>query len=212
MQLELPKRLRIKAGAMGISGVDVGSNDDNFWVWSKFKLPNQKPAIFYANHEQFKFANSSVRQAIPLEPVWLLEGLGLIQFDAEDRHVLEPSLTQEGHLKLKTWRQTPSGMNHRSTLLHPQTGVILQQSLYNSPLNNNKYELIAYTNSTDHKSFPTQGISLPRKIEMHLFSNGQEATMVIEPSDFKFDSLFGDPNQMWAMPSPDGVPAIDLTR
>ena len=77
MQLELPRRLRIKAGVMGVSqfGVDVGSNEQDFWVWTKVNLPNQKPAIFHASHEGFKNAQTSVRQAIPLEPVWLLDCL-----------------------------------------------------------------------------------------------------------------------------------------
>ena len=62
MQLELPRRLRIKAGVMGVSqfGVDVGSNDQDFWVWTKVNLPNQKPAIFHASHEGFGNALSLI--------------------------------------------------------------------------------------------------------------------------------------------------------
>ena len=209
MQLELPRRLRIKAGVMGVSqfGVDVGSNDQDFWVWTKVNLPNQKPAIFHASHEGFRNANSKVRQAIPLEPVWLLEGLGLIQFEATDKHQLDPKLTREGYLRLVSTRQTPNGANYRVTLVHPRQGIVLQQALYN-----NQLQRIAYTDSIDYKSFPKQGVSLPEKIEMHLFSNGQKTKMVIEASDYQFDSLYGDPMQMWSLPQPDGVPAIDLTK
>ena len=209
MQLELPRRLRIKAGVMGVSqfGVDVGSNDQDFWVWTKVNLPNQKPAIFHASHEGFGNASSAVRQAIPLEPVWLLEGLGLIQFEATDFHELDPNLTAEGHIRLVTTRQTSNGQIYRTTLLHAQQGIILQQALYNS-----RGERIAYTNSEEYKSYPKQGIVLPQKIVMHLSSNGQESKMVIETSDYSFDSLYGDPRQMWALPQPDGVPSIDLTR
>ena len=208
MQLELPRRLRIKAGVMGVSqfGVDVGSNNRDFWVWTKVNLPNQKPAIFHASHEGFRNANSSVRQAIPLEPVWLLEGLGLIQFERGDVHQ-GPELTPEGNLKLYSIRQTPNGRNIRVTLIHPKNGTVLQQALYDS-----QNRLLAYTDSMDYKSFPKQGVSLPEKIEMHLFSNGQKSKMVIEASDYQFDSLYGDPIQMWALPKPNGVPAIDLTK
>ena len=206
MQLELPKRLRIKAGAMGISGVDVGSNEDYFWVWSKLNLPNQKPAVFYAQHEAFQDANSAIRQAIPLEPVWLLEGLGLIEFEPTDTHVLERRPTPEGFLKIITTRSTPNGTSYRATLIHPQQGNVLQQAMYDS-----NYQRIAYTNSKDYKSFPELGISLPQTIEMYLSANGQQSKMVIELSDMRFDSLFGDPKQMWSMPQPAGVPLIDLT-
>jgi len=208
MQLELPKRLRIKAGVMGVSqfGVDVGSNEQNFWVWTKVNLPRQKPAIFHATHEGFAQADSTVRNAIPLEPVWLLEGLGLIDFDANTVHQ-GPVLSREGYLQLYSITQTPNGRNVRVTLVHPQYGTVLQQSLYDQ-----ENRLIAYTDSLEYRSFPQQGTSLPEKIVMYLFQNGQQAKMVIEASDFQFDSLYGDPNQMWAMPRPEGIESIDLTQ
>lgn len=208
MQLELPRRLRIKAGVMGVSqfGVDVGSNNQDFWVWTKVNLPNQKPAIFHASHEGYRLASSSVREAIPLEPVWLLEGLGLIKFDAAEVHQ-GPDLSPEGYLRLYTIRNTPNGRNIRVTLVHPQHGTILQQALYD-----HQNRLIAYTDSLEYKSFPKLGTSLPEKIDMYLFRNGQQAKMVIEASDYQFDSLYGDPNQMWALPTPNGVQAVDLTK
>lgn len=207
MQLELPRRLRIKAGVMGVSqfGVDVGSNNLDFWVWTKVNLPNQKPAILHSSHEGFKNANSTIRQAIPLEPVWLLEGLGLVQFEQGDVHI-GPDVTPEGFLRLITVRRTPRGQIARVTLVNAKNGTIVQQALYDS-----QNQRIAYTNSTEYKYFSKKGAALPEKIEMHLFQNGQETKMTIEASDFQFDSLYGDPNQMWSMPTPKGVQAIDLS-
>lgn len=208
MQLELPKRLRIKAGVMGVSqfGVDVGSNEQDFWVWTKVNLPRQKPAIFFASHEGYKQVASTARNAIPLEPVWLLEGLGLIEFESTDVH-RGPELTPEGFLRLYSMRQTPSGRNIRVTLIHPQQGTIQQQALYDS-----QNQLIAYTDSKDYRSFPERGISLPEKIEMYLFQSGQQTKMVIETSDYQFDSLYGDPNQMWGMPQPEGIQSVNLVQ
>jgi hypothetical protein len=209
MQMELPRRLRVKAGVMGVSqfGVDVGSNDEHFWVWTKVNLPNQPPAIFHATHEGFKKNQSAVRQSIPLEPVWLFEGLGLIQFESTDVHQ-GPFATPEGFLKLYTTRKTGTGRTIRVTTFHPQQGIILQQALYGD-----RNELIAYTDSLDYKSWPERNISLPQKIEMHLFQNGQEAgKMVIEASDYEFDSLYGNPAQMWSLPQPQGVQSIDLLQ
>ena len=208
MQLELPKRLRIKAGVMGVSqfGVDVGSNENNFWVWTKVNLPRQKPAIFYASHEGYKQVAASARSAIPLEPVWLLEGLSLIAFEETDVHQ-GPEVTPEGYLRLYSMRKTPSGHNTRVTLIHPQQGTVLQQSLYDA-----QNRLIAYTNSTNYRTFADRNLSLPEKVEMYLFQHGQQVKMVIETSDYQFDSLFGDPNQMWSMPQPEGIQSVDLTQ
>ena len=221
MQLELPRRLRIKAGVMGVSqfGVDVGSNNQDFWVWTKVNLPNQKPAIFHSSHEGFKNANSRVKQAIPMEPVWLLEGLGLVQFERGDVHI-GPNITPEGFLRLITVRQTAGRQTARATLVHAKNGTIVQQALYvrQTPQREQTisegppWSRIAYTNSTEYKYFPKKGAALPEKIEMYLTQNGQETKMVIEASDFQFDALYGDPNQMWSMPTPKGVQAIDMSK
>lgn len=211
MQMELPRRLRVKAGVMGVSGVDVGSNDDLFWVWTKVNLPNQRPTIFHATHEGFRANQSALRQAIPLEPVWLIEGLGLLQFEPTDTHQ-GPFVTPEGFLELYTTRQTDTGKTLRVTTVHRQQGIVLQQALY-VKRDEVSYDLIAYTVSKDYKSWPDRGISLPQKIEMHLFQNGQAAgKMVIEPSDYRFDSLHGAPAQMWGLPQADGVDSVDLLR
>lgn len=208
MQMELPRRLRVKAGVMGVSqfGVDVGSNNDLFWVWTKVNLPGQRPAVFYSTHEDFKNSSSQIRQAIPLEPVWLVEGLGLIEFLPGDVHH-GPIKSPDGFLKLYTVRQTASEKTTRVITLHPTQGVVLQQALYDD-----KQNLIAYTNTSKYRWFQERRISLPENIDMFLLQGGQRMKMAIEFSDFKFDSLFGDPDLMWTVKPPADVPTIDLSK
>ncbi len=207
-QLELPKRLRVKAGVMGVDqfGVDVGSNDDIFWVWTKVNLPNQKPAVFYASHEDFKSRNSQIRSTIPLEPVWLVESLGLIDFEPNDQHS-GPVPTAEGFLSFATVRNTANGKTTRITTLHPTQGLILQQALYDSG-----GSLIAYTDSKNYRWDSQRQIALPKNVDMYLYQGGQRAKMAIEFGDFDFDSLFGDPDQMWSIQPPANVPTIDLSK
>ena len=208
MQLELPKRLRVKAGVMGVSqfGVDVGSNDDMFWVWTKVNLPNQKPAVFYASHDDFAKRSGQIRGSIPLEPVWLVESLGLIDFQDTDVHH-GPMPTPEGFLKLFTVRNTASGKTTRVTTIHPTQGLVLQQALYDSQNN-----LIAYTDSRNYKWYAEHGISLPQNVDMYLYQGAQRARMAIDFGDFEFDTLFGDPNQMWTIRPPANIQTIDLSK
>ena len=207
LQLERPRRLRVKAGLLGVSelGVDVGSNDDLFWVWTKVNLPNQRPAIFYAAHEAFRRSNSHLRQAIPLEPVWLIEALGLIEFEPGDVHK-GPFPTPEGRLRLLTTRMTPRGPQTRVSLVNRQ-GLIEQQSMYDAD-----NQLIAYSNSLEYKTYASESVSLPQKIEMHVFQQGQDVKMIVESGDYQINSLYGDPQRMWAMPDPRGVEKIDIAE
>lgn len=208
LQVEFPDRLRMKAGVLGASelGVDVGSNAEEFWIWSKAQLPGQPPAFYHANH--LAFARSPIRQSIPLEPKWLIEAIGLPNFSPTDVHY-GPTQTPGGRMKLLTVHQTASGPQTRVTLLSNGSGLIQQQAMYDA---NNR--LIAYTNSTNYKNYPEQNLSLPQTVELHVLQpDGQTLKIEVDLGTFAINSLYGDPNKMWARPTPPaGVRTIDLTQ
>ncbi len=209
IQIERPLRLRLKAGVLGVDqmGVDVGSNDDLFWIWTRAAIGGQAPTLMYAFHEQFKRSSGAVRQAIPLEPSWLINALGLVEFSKGDFHQ-GPLLTAQGRLKLITVSNAQSGRQYRITLIDAARGLIEQQSIYDENRN-----LIAYTNSTGYKYYPEHNVSLPNQIEMHLFtSDGQEQELTVTTSGYNINSLFGDPQRMWTMPQPANVQRIDLSQ
>ena len=212
LQIEFPDRVRMKAGFAGMSemGVDVGSNSENFWIWSKADLPGQPPAMYFARHDEFE--RSPVRQAIPLEPKSLIDALGLIEFRPSDVHH-GPMLAAGGRMKLFTIRQTPAGPQTRVTLFSSTTGIIEQQAVYDAA-----NQLIAYSNSSDYKNYPEHQISLPQRIELHMIQpDGQDVKIVADLGNFSIGTptakaLYGDPDKMWTMPNPAGVPKIDLAR
>jgi len=209
IQIERPLRLRLKAGVLGVDqmGVDVGSNDDLFWIWTRVPIPGQSPTLMYAFHEQFKRSSGAVRQAIPLEPSWLISALGLVEFSNDDFHE-GPLPNAQGRLKLVTVSNANSGRQYRITLIDASHGLIEQQSIYDENRN-----LIAYTNSTDYRFYPQHNVSLPNKIEMHLYTaDGQEQELTLTTNGFNVNSLFGDPQRMWTMPQPANVQKIDLSQ
>ena len=207
LQIERPLRLRLKAGVLGVDqmGVDVGSNNDLFWIWTRVPIPGQAPTLMFAYHEQFKRSSGALRQAIPLEPSWLINALGLVEFSPNDFHE-GPTTTPQGRLRLVTVSNAPAGRQYRITIIDPQSGLIEQQSIYDE-----KRNLVAYTNSTRYQFYPQHSVSLPNKIEMHLFTEGQEQKLTLTTAQFNINSLFGDPNRMWAMPQPANVQRIDLS-
>ena len=54
---ERPGRFRLKAGSIAGPELDLGSNDELFWLWVR---RNQPPAVYFCRHSQF--ANSNIRQ------------------------------------------------------------------------------------------------------------------------------------------------------
>ena len=207
LQMERPGRMRLKAGLLGVSemGVDVGSNDQLFWVWVRASIPGERPAIYYAKHDQWQ--NSPIQRSLPLDPAWLIDGTGLAEFKPTEQHE-GPFSDGDGRLKLITFRQTGSGRQTRVTLIDPKSAQIEQQAVYDA---NNR--LLAYTNSTDYRVHQETGVNLPHRIEMHVYQNGgQEVKMVVEAADYSINALYGDPQKMWGMPTPGDVPAINLAE
>jgi hypothetical protein len=205
LQVERPDRLRLKAGLMGVSdlGIDVGSNAEQFWVWSKAALPGHSPAIYFASHRELQ--QSPNRPAIPIDPQWIFDAMGLSTF-GKNEFVQGPFVGPNQMVILLATRQTSAGPVVRRTVLNPLTASIYQQAIYDS---NNR--LIAYSNSLNHRRYEDPAVSLPHRIELFVFDSSQNSNrMVVEMGEYKINSLYGDPDKMWTMPNAEGVPRVNL--
>ena len=205
LQIEFPKRMRLKAGVLGVSemGVDAGSNEQQFWVWSKMALPGSPAALYFANHDQYQ--NSQARSQIPLEPEQIINALGLVTLDPNGRHY-GPFPEGKKHVRLYTIEEVNGARQTRMLLINANTAAVEQTSVYDQ---NN--QLVAYANALKFKNYNQHKISLPQKIEIHVVQPGQaDFVMKVDIGSFSVNSLFGDPNQMWAMPDARNVKRVDL--
>ncbi len=205
--LERPKRLRLKAGLMGIHemGVDVGSNDEHFWIWTKASLPGDEPALLYASHAAYR--NSPIRNSIPLDPAWIIDALGLTEFKSTDRHE-GPFLRPDGRWALHTFQQTANGPMVRVSVIDPKYGWISQQAVYDS-----QQRRVAYVDSVKYRYYEDIGASLPERIEIHVYpQGGEEMQLIVDADPYAINAIYGDPAKLWAMPNPQDIPKIDLTQ
>ena len=206
LQWERPDRMRLKAGLLGVAdlGVDVGSNSDHFWVWVKAAAAGQTPAIFFARHQDYRDRLSQAG-GLPVEPQWLAEALGVVQF-ADTDQLQGPFAGPDGMLQMYTIRQTNHGPLTRMILLDPRTTQIYQQSLYDAT-----GQLIAYSNSSDYRYYADQQVSLPHHVELNVMGrDGQKLKLVMQATEYRLNALYGDPDKMWTMPQPAGVPVVNL--
>ena len=205
--IQTPKNLRLKAGLLGMTemGVDVGSNDDVFWVWIKATAPGQQSNLYYARHDEY--ANSNAKKAIPLEPQWILDAIGLIQFN-QDEQFDEPFIRMDdGNVQLSSIRNTSNGTIRRVFVLDPKYAWIKQQSIY---INDRR---VAYADAFKFQYLPDHQVSLPKQIRLHVDQpNGKPVSLVVNFSDFRINQFYGDPQQAWAMPQLSDVQMIDISR
>ena len=208
MAVEKPNRMRMNAGLLGVTdlGIDVGSNENVFWFWAKVATPGEEPGIYFAKHDEYR--NSSLQQTIPIEPAWLIEALGLLKFEPNDRIEGPYTRPEDGRFELRTYRNVGNQPTLRKTVIDPKYGWIVQQSIYDAD-----GRLLAYATSSKHEHYPEHNISLPGRIEINANNpDGSQFKLTVDASRYRINSIYGDPEQLWTMPNPGDVPVIDLVK
>ena len=204
--IERPDRLRMKVGVLGMtnSGIDIGSNDERFWIFNKSSFGGSRPTVFYAKHAEY--ANSPLHQAIQLRPQWFFDALGLVEFGPDER--IEGPFQKNGNLELIATSKTATGETHRVLTIDAKTGVVLQQALYDS-----QNRLLGWARSSKHRYYEEHQVTLPQHIELNTIGpDGQPTKLSVQLQSSTINSLYVDPTITWAMPQPADVPVVDLTR
>ena len=193
--VQQPGRIRLQAST-AITGpeVDLGSNDDLFWFWVK---RNEPPALYYSRHDQF--ANSAARQVMPIEPQWLLDALGMMQFSPNDRHE-GPFPQGEDKLEVRSTVQARGNQMTKITVVDARRAWVLEQHVYDT-----SGTLIASTRGSDHRYYEALGVSLPQKVDVRV--PAAELALSINVGTVQLNTLVDNP-ALWTLPSIQ--PAVDL--
>ncbi len=195
-----PRRFRLRAQtAMTGAEVDLGSNDELFWFWIRRSEP---PAVHFCRHEQF--ATSQARQSIPIDPGWLVEALGVAEFD--------PSLPHQGpyplpgdRFEVRTVRETPQGTMTKSTVIDAARGWVVEQHLYNAA-----GQRVASAVAEQHRRDPLTNLVMPRVVNIE--SPQAEFSMRVNLGNVQINRLAGNPAELWSMPRYPGAALVDLGR
>ena len=201
--VERPRRLRLTARLSGLTGreVDLGSNDELFWFWLR---RNPQPAVFFARHSQF--AQSSIRRRLAIDPVWLIDSLGLTRMTPEARHS-GPFLSGPGRVEVRTVMPQSDGEWTKVMMIDDTYAWILEQHLYDPT-----GQLVASTRADRFRFYNESGVSLPHSVHLQL-GPGQptQMSLKLDVSKYVINHLSGDASQLWSMPQFNGEPKIDIT-
>jgi hypothetical protein len=195
---ERPRRFRLTAGT-AVSGpeIDIGSNDELFWVWV---ARNRPPAIYFCRHSQF--ATSNIRQMMPVEPSWLLAALGMVEIDPAsvfDGPVPRP----DGKVELRTWMASASGALQRVLVIDARSAQVTEQYIYEP-----NGTLVASAIAESHRYDEAAQVTLPQRLSIELPT--ANLRFKIDLGAVAVNRLPGDPQQLWTMPTYQGYPLIDL--
>lgn len=190
-----PRQFRMVANLLGPQ-VDIGSNDEQFWLWTK-----QDNRVLYCSHEQF--ASSAARQWIPVDPMWLPEAFGLVRFSPNEQHT-EPAPMPGGRLRIDTTRTELGETTRRVAIIHAASGWVLEQYLYNE-----SGTLLASAVSSGHTVDGITGATLPNQVEITWPTIGM--SLHVELGNVQINnSSTGSPDR-YAMPQYGGAKYVDLS-
>ena len=190
-------RLRAETGLTGTE-LDLGSNDELFWFWRRREQP---PAVYYCRHDQF--GGSQAQQTIPFEPAWLIEALGVAEFDPALPHQ-GPIPLPNDRLRIDTIRNTPEGPAAKVTIIDGSQGWILEQHIYDA-----RRRLVARSVASQHRLDPASGLVMPTVVQIDC--PPAQLSMRIELGNVQINRLSGDSSALWSMPSYPGAPVVDLS-
>lgn len=198
LALERPRKFRLRGQLLGPE-VDVGSNDELFWMWIKH---NAEPGIYYARHDDY--ATSPTRRMLPIDPSWLVEALGVIQLDPLATFQ-GPTAAGPERLELRTRVPGPQGDVTRVFVVHEKYGWVLEQRVLDD-----RGQLLASAVSSQHQYYPDVGVSLAQKVELSV--PAAEMAVTLNVRNYRINGLGQSPTLLWTMPTMDGVPLVDISR
>jgi hypothetical protein len=200
MAAERPGRFRLTAGTIAGQELDIGSNDELFWMWVR---RNQPPAVYFCRHTQF--ANSNIRQFMPIEPSWLLAAVGIVDIDPAS--VFDgplPSARGQGTVELRSWLPSASGRLQRVTVIDARRAWVIEQDVYDP----SGTTLLASARADSHRYYEREQVSLPDRVTVQLPTANLRMTINLGP--MQINQLAPNSTQLWTLPTYDGSQQVDL--
>lgn len=155
---ERPNRIRM-TGTANMMGrvIDTGSNQEVFWYWNKFQDPQQLSWCHLRN-----LSKGSLAQAMPLDPSWLPEALGVVEIKAEDSPQ-GPTLQADGTLLVIT-RPNRNGITYtKYNYIDPKSAAVKRQDIQDAA-----GTLLVSAQCTEFQYDSAQSVVLPKKVVINL--------------------------------------------
>jgi hypothetical protein len=196
------KRFRMTASVAGVAGLDIGSNDEAFWLTAKSFAAT--PEMYYARHADF---DSQIdRRMLPVSPVWLVEAMGISDLNPTQL-TQQPVTRGDGLVELTSLVPSPTGNYVRTLVVDPKYGF--SREVY---LKDPTGRLVANAKQSKHQYYPSIQTSLPHAIKVQLLPNGDPWELDITIGGYLVNGLPPQEVNLFVMPSIDGYRAQNLAQ
>jgi hypothetical protein len=199
--VEAPRNLRIRiAHPLSHNEVfDIGSNEEEFWVWAKDSEP---AGVVHVRHDEVEVI--SQYYDLPLHPDWMMEVFGVVPLNPDD-YRREESDEGSRYVDLVGHKTAPNGMLVGNVIrVDLRRGVIVQRSLHDE-----EGTVLGVARYSDHERDPHSQLMLPRQVELEVPAMDTSVTFYLN------DVLLNPPAmqaRVWTPPRIAGEPDIQLVE
>ena len=183
--VEKGRHLRLVVNSLRGNEVDLGSNDERFWVWCR----DMDPSFVTCKHENMDAARQQM--GIPFEPDWLMQTLGVAPLPTSGVTMETDPTNEQARLEEKVISAHGLPLR-REILIDLKRGIVLEHSLYN-------YDgvRIARAKLTDHRLDKNSGVVLPHKVVLDWPQNKLSLTLSLGEVHINSGAVA---SRLWEMP------------
>jgi hypothetical protein len=201
--VEAPRNLRLRVAhpVTGGEAVDLGSNDEKFWVWIK-ESPQQN--VITCSHDHVAAAAKVCPLPLPFRPDWLMEVLGVTPISGSGYEVRRTN-AKSPIVELVSVQRTPDQQPIRRIVkVDTVHGVVLEHRV--ETLEGTK---IAKAVLFRHFRDPSTELILPRQINIDWPIDGQPLALSLEFNAIDFNTQ-PESVAMWTPPQMADYPELDI--
>ncbi len=193
--VEKGRHLRLVVNSLRGNEVDLGSNDERFWVWCR----DMDPSFVTCKHENMDAARQQM--GIPFEPDWLMQALGVEPLPTSGVTMETDPTNEQARLEEKVLSAHGLPLR-REILIDLKRGIVLEHSLYN-------YDgiRIARAKLTDHRLDKTSGVVLPHKVVLDWPQNKLSLTLTLGEVRINSGAIA---SRLWEMPESTNSQVVHL--
>jgi hypothetical protein len=191
MALEKPRRFRmiVKAPITRTTVADIGSNEDEFWVYAS--PPNQRASLVHCSYLDY----GTVQSPLPLQPDWIFESIGFMPLPLGQDYVVHPG--KRGTVELVSSTTTPQGQPASLvTVVQLNTGYIVERRLETL----GQSRPIAKAVLARHQKDPGSGVVYPTSIAISWPEQGMDVSIRLDGVQVnpRFDPY--QAQELWRLP------------
>ncbi len=204
IQVAAPRsfRLRVNQPLSNMAMLDIGSNNEQFWVWSK-DAPER--VVLTCRHDQIAETASQMHLPMPVQPEWLMEVLGVVPLDPNEFR-MERGKNHGSFVNLIAECHGPAGEPvQRVIQVDACHGIIREHMLLNA-----EGSTIARASFSGHYHDPETKLVLVKKIRIELPQD--KMVLALDLNGIEVNPPLSDDSVVWQVPQLPGHKTIDLAK